>query len=237
MSSVENNLVKSTSWKLNFLELAFFLVIAIVGIYAALNASISWDEEVEYRTYLINLATLQGLFNGDLRPYADLASYHDRYYGVGFHLISHGLGSSLHSLKSDLLIYSTIGSRLIWAHLGIFLAFLASGILFRACLLVLTTDRLISSLGMFAFLLWPYLFGHALMNVKDVPFLFVWLLCTYLALHIFINAREDTRSPWRWFAALGLVTGWLISIRVSGVLIFIEYFWLIIFWCVFNKPI
>ena len=120
MSSEVNNLVKSNSWKLNFLELAVFLVIAIIGIYAALNVGVSWDEEAEYKTYLTNLAVFQGLLNGDLRPYADLASYYDRYYGVGFHLISHGLGSFMYSLKSDLLIYSTIGSRLIWAHLVYF---------------------------------------------------------------------------------------------------------------------
>lgn len=236
MNSVTNNLVKSSPWKLNFLELAAFFLLAIIGIYAALNAGISWDEEAEYKTYLTNLAVFQGLLKGDLGPYADLAVYYDRYYGVGFHLLSHGLGSFLYSLKPDLFIYSTLGSRLIWAHLGTFLAFLASSIFFRACLLVLTKDRLIASLGMFAFLLWPYLFGHALMNVKDVPFLFIWLLCTYLALNIFIYARGDMRSPWCGFAVLGLVTGWLISIRVSGVLIFIEYFWLMIFWYVFNRP-
>lgn len=236
MNGLAHTPVKPSIWKMNFLELGLFLAIAMIGIYAALTASISWDEEAEYRTYLINLSALQGLLNGDLRPYADLVSYHDRYYGVGFHLLSHGLGSFLYSLKSDLLIYSAMGSRLIWAHLGTFLAFLASGLLFRACLLELIKDRVIASLGMFAFLLWPYLFGHALMNVKDVPFLFVWLLCTYLALHMFTNVMGDARSPWRWFVALGLATGWLISIRVSGVLIFIEYFWLSIFWYVFNRP-
>jgi hypothetical protein len=44
MNSVKNNLGKFSPRKLNILELAAFFLLAIIGIYAALNAGISWDE-------------------------------------------------------------------------------------------------------------------------------------------------------------------------------------------------
>jgi len=96
--------------------------------------------------------------------------------------------------------------------------------------LSLTKDRLIAALGMFTFLLWPYLFGHALMNVKDIPFLFGWLCCTYVVIRIFEIPIQLSKSLIIHLVLLGALTGWLMSIRVSGVLIFVEYFWFAIAW-------
>lgn len=215
---------KRQSW-LKFAEILGLLSLAIIGALISLRVGLSYDEEAEFRTYRMNMAAIAGLLNGDIRPYLDLTQYFDRYYGIGFHFISHGLGAFLNVLTGDLLPYSPLGSRLIWAHAVVFLTYISSGIAFRFCLLRLTGDQLISVLGMFVFLLWPYLFGHSMMNVKDIPFMCAWLFCTLQVLRIF-QAPQLTSQAYIWnFALLGAITAWLISIRVSGILIFVQYAW------------
>lgn len=236
MPSHSNNslLGRLSSWGAYF-ELIVFALIGCFGVYTALTTGISYDEDAEFRTYLINANAVSGLLNGSGEAYAQLMQYVDRYYGVGFHVFSHGLSAVFSRSADDLLPFSALGSRLIWSHAVVFLGFLASGVLFRACLLCLSKDRLIASLGMFAFLLWPYMFGHALMNVKDIPFMLGWLCCTYLVLHIFNLPIQFSRALAIRFLLLGAFTGWLMSIRVSGILIFIEYFWFAIFWFLANR--
>lgn len=209
----------------SFLEWAIFICLIFVGMYATLQVGISWDEEVEFKTYLLNLEVLKGFIRGDLTPYQNLSTYQDRYYGVGFHWINHGLGGLLNFFNGHLLEFNELGSRLLWAHLSNFLAFMLSGAIFRQCLLLLTNDRVISSLGALVYLLWPYLLGHAMMNVKDAPFMFAWLACTYQSLRIL---KSSSTSPALLnFLILGFLTGWLVSIRVSGVLILIQYLFFI----------
>jgi len=221
---VGNQLNKPQSW-LKFAEIFGLLILAIVGVLISLKVGLSWDEDAEFRTYRINMAAIEGLWGGDAKPYFDLTQYFDRYYGIGFHFISHGIGGLMEGIFGGLLPYSVQGSRLIWAHAVVFLAFIGSGIIFRFCLVRLTGDQLISTLGMFVFLLWPYLFGHSMMNVKDIPFMCAWLCCTLQVLRIFQAPQFSTQSLIWNFALLGTLTAWLISIRVSGILIFIQYAW------------
>jgi hypothetical protein len=220
-----------------YIEVFVFLLIGGFGIYAALTAGISYDEDAEFRTYLVNTNAIGGLLFGGGEAYSALVQYVDRYYGIGFHLFSHALSSVLSRSLDGLLPFSPLGSRLIWGHAAVFIVFLASGVLFRACLLSLTKDSLIASLGMFTFLLWPYVFGHALMNVKDIPFMFGWLCCTYLALRIFEQSTQFSKDLVIRLLLLGTFTGWLMSIRVSGILIFVEYFWLACFWYFGDRKI
>lgn len=215
---------KHHSW-IRLAEIFGLLFLATVGVLVSLKVGLSWDEDAEFRTYRINMAAIEGLLGGDAKAYWELTQYFDRYYGIGFHIISHGIGGWMQEIFGGLLPYSAQGSRLIWAHATIFLAFIGSGIIFRFCLVRLTGDQLISALGMFVFLLWPYLFGHSMMNVKDVPFMCAWLCCTLQVLRIFQAPQFSTQSLIWNFALLGTLTAWLISIRVSGILIFIQYAW------------
>lgn len=203
------------------IEWALLLFLLCGGLYASLKVGISWDEEAEFKTYSLNLEVFKGLIRGDPTPYQTLAAYQDRYYGVGFHWLSYGFSNLLSLFNLQLLEFSELGSRLLWAHLFNYFAFFISGILFRQSLLIITSDKVISSLGMLVYLLWPYLLGHAMMNVKDIPFTLAWMACTFQSLRIL---RPPTRTPTVFqFLILGLLTGWLISIRVSGVLISIQY--------------
>jgi hypothetical protein len=234
--SNNSSLGSLSSWGA-YLEIFAFLLIGGFGIYAALTTGISYDEDAEFRTYLVNASAISGLLNGSSEAYSALMQYVDRYYGIGFHIFSHGLSTVLSQSMKGLLPFSPLGSRLIWGHAAVFIIFLGSGVLFRACFLSLTKDRLIASLGMFTFLLWPYVFGHALMNVKDIPFMFGWLCCTYIALRIFELPTQFSKDLVVRLLLLGAFTGWLMSIRVSGILIFVEYFWLACFWYFVNRKI
>ena len=223
---LKSNLHKKLNVK-TLLEWTIFLFLIFGGMYASLKVGISWDEEVEFKTYSLNLEVFKGLIHGDSTPYQALALYHDRYYGVGFHWLSHGFGNLLSLFNLRPLEFSELGSRLLWAHVINYLAFIASGILFRQSLLIITSDRVIASLGMLVYLLWPYLLGHAMMNVKDIPFTLAWMACTFQSLRIL---RPPIKPPTVFqFLILGLLTGWLISIRVSGVLIFIQYVFFALF--------
>jgi hypothetical protein len=200
-----------------------FLGVITVGIYGAISTGISADEEVEFNTYLLNLAAIKGVLLQDMTPYQTLMSYYDRYYGVGFHWVSHGLAGLMSTIGDPLLKFSQLGSRLIWAHVTNFMAFFVAAIIFRKSIYLLTHDHSISVLSMLTFLLWPYLLGHAFMNVKDIPFLLVWLICTYQLMKIFVySIRLQSLSIYS-IGLLGIFSGWLISVRVSGVLIFVQY--------------
>ena len=45
-------------------------------------------------------------------------------------------------------------------------------------------NKSFSNLGTIFYLSYPYLLGHSFFNVKDVPFLSVWLICTYYIIKI-----------------------------------------------------
>lgn len=145
---------------------------------------------MEFNTYLLNLAALKGVLLYDMTPYQTLMSYYDRYYGVGFHWLSHGLAGLMSSIADPLLKFSQLGSRLIWAHVSNFMAFFVAAIIFRKSIYLLTQDHSISVLSMLTFLLWPYLLGHAFMNVKDIPF-FIGMVNLHISINenlCFINA-------------------------------------------------
>lgn len=208
-------------------ERLFLVTYISMGVWACLHVGISWDELVEYETLITNINAVQGLFSGNLADYQALLQYRDRYYGIGFHLISQTITQILLWVNSHIFVSSEYPSVLVFGHISIFAAFVISGLLIKSILEKLISDAVIASLGMMTYLLWPYLLGHALVNVKDIPFLFVWLLCTSIHLKIlhlwYIQSfREGKQSLWQ-FCLLGLATAWLLSIRISGLLIFIEY--------------
>jgi hypothetical protein len=200
-----------------------FLVIATVGFWACQDIGLGWDEGHERLTLNHKLRAIEGLLTGDTAAYQALLAYGDRYYGIGFHLPAFLLGDLLQTFIPT----TANGPKLILAHISVWLCFLVSGYLVKCILQRITQNRLVANTGMVTYLLWPYVLGHGLMNIKDTPFLFAWLLCTYLALRCFFgNAsahRSSSRPPYKSLFLLAIATSWLLSIRISGILIFIEY--------------
>lgn len=188
---------------------------------------ISADEPTEYQTLVLNVQAVKGLLSGSFVEYQQLLNYSDRYYGVGFHLISNLIAKIALFIDSHLGSLSNSPSEILFAHIAVFGAFFLSGLLVKSILLRLAVNPSMACLGMITYLLWPYLLGHGFFNVKDTPFLLAWILAT----SIYINILELWHSGFQdskkritaQFAIFGLCTAWLLSIRISGVMIFIEY--------------
>jgi hypothetical protein len=206
---------------------SFFVLIALLGFWACLDIGVGADEEAERATLVINLAAISGFFSGDLTAYQALLAHPDRYYGIGFHLPASLISHFFEITSKKLGLALPISNPIIFAHISVWICFVGAALIMRSLFYRLTNSHATSLIGMLCFTLWPYLLGHGLMNIKDMPFLFAWLLCTIIALPLVeavhsSNARSITPSAIRWLA-LGFATAWLLSIRISGVLIFIEY--------------
>jgi hypothetical protein len=211
----------------NYLAKIFYwlllAILIILSSWACLDIGLGWDEGIEHLTLNKNLHAIKGLLGGSTAAYQELMQYGDRYYGIGFHLPALMLGKLIQAIIPA---YSS-KPDFIFAHFVVLLCFLGSAYLIRSILVCLIRDKSFSSLAMLTYLLWPYLMGHGLMNVKDMPFLFAWLACTNLALIYFFKDRKISPkanlSSYRALFFLAIATSWLLSIRISGILIFIEY--------------
>ncbi len=207
----------------NYVYWGLFLLFATVGFWACQDIGLGWDEGHERLTLNHKLRAIEGLLAGDTAAYQALLAYGDRYYGIGFHLPAFFLGE----LLQIVVLITANSSKLILAHISVWLCFLGSGYLVKLILLRITQNKQIAITGMLTYLLWPYVLGHGLMNIKDTPFLFAWLLCTYLALRCFFEDtsahRSSNRPSYKSLFLLAIATSWLLSIRISGILIFIEY--------------
>ena len=219
---------------------ALLLALALWGFWASIDIGIGWDEEAERTTLLINLAAMTDLLQGNTQGYKALLAHGDRYYGIGFHLPAYALSHLVQSIQtvfSSPNLFNSLNppnplNPLVLSHLSVWLCFLGSALLVRTLLLRLLANILFANVGMVLFALWPYLLGHGLMNIKDMPFVFAWLLCTVVALPLLqvppgqVNHPSIARLPHPTKARallLGVTTAWLLSIRISGVLIFLQY--------------
>ena len=225
---------------LNALIWTAFMALALWGFWASIDIGIGWDEEAERATLLINLSAIEGLLQGSTQGYEALLAHTDRYYGIGFHLPAYALTKMMQSTQAFFSIApSSIilkhSSTLILSHVSVWLCYLSSALLVRTMLKKLISNNLIANLGMLVFALWPYLLGHGLMNIKDMPFVFAWLVCTVIALPLLQMPRDqapslkqaqltkDSRGLIGRLILLAIATAWLLSIRISGILIFAQY--------------
>ena len=205
-----------------------FIALALWGLWACMDIGIGWDEEAERATLFVNLAAIQGLLQGSTQAYEALLMYGDRYYGIGFHLPAYALAHILQSALAFFALSPRAASPLVLAHISVWLCFVGSALLVRALLLRLVSNYLLANLGMLTFALWPYLLGHGLMNIKDMPFVFAWLLCTVIALPLVLAIKLDLKKAFLGpstiqIMVLAITTAWLLSIRIAGVLIFAQY--------------
>ena len=84
-------------------------------------------------------------------------------------------------------------------------------------------DELYSQIGASLFLLYPYILGHSFFNTLDIPFLSVWIVCTYFLIKIFNGFSYNNKFILKDVIILSLLTAYLLSIRISGLLIFLQY--------------
>ena len=205
----------------------FLLIYFISGIFLSLDVGITHDE---YHSFFVGdtnkkhfLNTLFGL-NYDYQPLSNL----NLHYGSGFYFISAPI-ESIVNLFFNLDYVSLNSKKILVKHPTVFIFFVISGIYLRKIIYFITKDKNFSSLSTFLYLTYPYLLGHSFFNVKDIPFLSIWLVSTFYIIKITKFFYEEKKIRSKNLLILAFLTAFLLSIRISGVLIFFEYLIFLLF--------
>ena len=213
-------------FKKNYFKI-LLIIFSFVGIFLSLNVGITHDELHDLKVWEANKKIFHNLFTNQNydTSYLDAGG---KFYGVGFHIFSFPF-----EILSQKLIFNENFKNetklLLAKHASVFLLFTISAIYFRKILKIFIKERIFLNLSTTLYLLYPYLLGHSFFNVKDIPFLSIWLICTFLIIKISKNLIENKGLTKKHFFWIILSTAYLISIRVSGILIFIEYLIFILF--------
>ena len=205
----------------NYILIICLILYGILGSWLSINTGISHDEYHEQLNWETNLKAIKlFLTTGD---YQSLIQYKDRYHGIAFHIISQPIQYIFSNFVSDLNNVSSYGGYLIAKHIAIFLTYSVSGIFFYLICIGISKSFNFSSLSTIIYLIYPYLFGHAQINPKDIPFLSFWIINTYFFLLILENLYDSKQVKIKSLIILSFFTAFLISMRTLGILIFIEY--------------
>ena len=160
--------------------LFLLLVYTILGIYLSITTGISHDEHHEQLNWQVNIAAIKNfLATGN---YDNLLNYKDRYHGIGFHLISQPLQIFIYNYVSDLNQITDYGGFIISKHAVVFLLFSISGIFFYLLSFKFSQNFNFSICASAIYLSYPYFFGHSQINPKDIPFLSIWIINSYIFL-------------------------------------------------------
>ena len=207
----------------NIIILFALLLYVIVGSYLSVSNGIPHDQFHEQQNWTINFNAVKGLFydNGD---YEILKNYLDRYHGIAFHYFSQPIQFVVHDFIGNLNQVSDLTAYYISRHLAVFLIFSISGIFFYLISLKISEDENFSLIASSIYFLYPYFFGHAQINGKDIPFLSLWIICSYYLFIIVENFYFEKKNSFKVIISISFFTGFLIGIRITGILILVEYF-------------
>ena len=219
--------------KKNFfiLFLAFYL---IIGCFYSLEVGISHDEYHEQKNWKYNVTIVKNVL---FKYETDITyvNYTDKFYGIGFQIIS----QPIQYFAKDLIVkyqnVSLYGANLLAKHFVIFVSFFISGIFFYLISLKIVGNKFFSGFSTTLYLLYPYLLGHALFNPKDIPFLCFWTACTYFSFVIFDKLTEDKYPNYWDIILLSFLSAFLLSIRITGILIFFQYLITFLIFLNFDK--
>ena len=212
----------------------FLLIYLIVGLYLSVNTGIPTD--VFYDQYNWNLSyDVIKFYIGNIGDENfKLLDYQWKYHGVGFHYFSEiylyliGLLIKFEELSKDT-------SKIILNHSLIFITFFLSGIFAKKIVYLIIKNKIYSNLFLTFYLFYPYLLGHGFNNPKDTPFLFAWILSTYVSFKIFIKFFKRENITFLHIFLLSLTTSFLFSIRISGTLILLQYLITLVMTCKILK--
>ena len=207
---------------INKIFFSFIFIYLIVGISLSITTGISHDEFHEQQTWEVNLKAIKSFFI-DNNGYDELLNYKDRYFGIASHLISQPIQFLTYEFVGDVNKMTDKYAYLVSRHISFFIIFSISGIFFYKLCLKLSNNYYFSLFSSIIYLFYPYLFGHALMNTKDITLLSFWLICSYLSLSIFENYLIKDKFETKKVILLSFLTCFLISIRLVGAIIFIQY--------------
>jgi hypothetical protein len=207
--------------------LAAFLV---VGTIASLQPGLTVDDATEQFTFRKITGATKSLFLGHADEFRQLQSYGDRYYGIGFDLFSCPFQAVFQPYFTRTLGVDGETALLLGMHSAVFFLFAISVIAFYRCARFFIRERTIAVIAAAVYATYPYLFGHAMINVRDSPFMSLYLVCTYLSLRLVRRHPDGKMASYRAdFVALACATAALASIRLPGLMILVQYaftFWL-----------
>jgi len=206
----------------NIIIILTLLLYAIVGSYLSITNGISHDQLHEQLNWTTNFNAIKGLFynNGD---YEILINYLDKYHGIGFHYFSQPIQLITHDFIASLNQVSDTTAYYISRHLAVFIIFSISGIFFYLLSLKIAGDKNFSIIASCIYLLYPYFFGHAQVNGKDIPFMSLWVICNYYLFLIIENFYFNKKNSLKVILSISFLTAFLIAIRITGIIILIEY--------------
>ena len=203
----------------------FLFIFLIVGSITSLNVGISHDEWHEEENWKYNLTLSKNIKNhilNDEEIDKNLENYKDKYYGIGFQFISQPIQFFVKKIIKDENI-DNFGSKLISKHIVVFLFFFLSGISLYLILKKIINNEEFCYAGVLLYLLYPYLFGQSLFSPKDIPFMSIWIFCTYISFNIFEDLIEKKDTNLKNVIIFAISTAFLLSIRVTGILILFQY--------------
>ena len=116
---------------------------------------------------------------------SSLDTYHG-YYGVCFYLISTIIELPINIILDNFKVLDT-SKALLSKHPTVFIFFFISGLYLNKIIYLITKNKEYSYLSTIFYFSYPYLLGHSFFNVKDMPFLSIWLICTYYIIDILKN--------------------------------------------------
>ena len=215
--------------KIQNTSLILLIIYVVVGIYLSLNTGISHDEYHEQLNWEINIKAIKNFY--ETGTYKDLLEYKDRYHGIGFNFLSQPFQYLIKDLLLSYLDVNEYGSVLISKHLVIFTLFFISGLFFYKICLIFFNNKNFALISLFLFLLYPYFLGHSLINPKDIPFLSFWIISTFITCKILKKLYKEETVPIKYLVYLSISTSFLISIRVVGFLILLQFLIFIITFC------
>lgn len=205
----------------------FLIAFFIIGSLTSLNTGISHDEFHEEENWKFNISLTKDFSDkiflkkeGDFKA----QSYTDRYYGIGFQLISQPIQSFLKDIVKKKQNIDNLGAKLIAKHFVVFMFFFISGLSFYLILKKIIDNKNFCYFSTLIYFLYPYLLGQSFFNSKDIPFMSVWILCSYLSFNIFDKLEKKRTVKSSKIILFGMLTAYLLSIRITGILIFFQYF-------------
>lgn len=200
----------------------FLLFYLVLGMYISINVGMTTDELPNHSIGILNIEAIKDILGFNDTGYSNLEKFPWRYKGPAFYYLSY-----IYLFTVDLFFqfeeYSEPVSRVLLNHALIFFTFFLSAIFSRKIINLLIDDSFYSNIFLVFYLFYPYLIGHGFFNNQDMPFLCAWVMSTYLSIKIFLKILNNNNISFFNIFLIALSTSFLISIRILGILILIQY--------------
>lgn len=179
----------------NWIVAAFFIAYFFLGFSIFKDYGVSTDEIFQNDKAIYNLDYITG-------KNTDLLTYPDRHYGAVLAIPLYLIGKSFADPRGDYL----------FRHLVTFLTFFASSVGFYFLARYLKINKAFALIGSAFYIFHPHIFSHSFYNIKDIPFLSVYLFSLFSLIH-FTEKRSFKAAILH-----GFLSGMLVIFRLPGLL-------------------